>query len=221
MDSPSTHHGSQAEQGGLIARRQSRSPSPVAMLTRLEALRSGRLCCPCRHRSYGLLRLPLGAPPLRRITAYRFRRYRAPQVGSLRPSRRCRDGSLLFHDRLCNRSAPYTPAGSWALLFQGLHAFHGLRPRSTGSAPAWFLLPQGGLTTLQGSSSYGPVACSPPSEYFVMALRRSGLPFRRPSATGPLGRYPGRTSTGKSITASHDTHYRNPRRRCSCTEQGL
>ena len=38
-----------------------------------------------------------------------------------------------------------------------------------------------------------------------MTLRQSGLPFRRPPATGPLGRYPGRTFTGKPITASQDT----------------
>ena len=105
------------EHAGVIARRHSRSPSPFALHTRLEALCSGRLCCPRRRRSYGLLRLPLGSPPLHRIAAYRFRRYRAPQVGSPRPSRRCRDGSLLFRDRLCNRSAPFTPAGSWALRF--------------------------------------------------------------------------------------------------------
>ena len=34
-----------------------------------------------------------------------------------------------------------------------------------------------------------------------MALRQSGLPFRRPPATGPLGRYPDRTPTGKPSTA--------------------
>ncbi|HEX8935063.1 MAG TPA: hypothetical protein VF788_12905 [Pseudonocardiaceae bacterium] len=38
-----------------------------------------------------------------------------------------------------------------------------------------------------------------------MALRQSDLSFRRPPATGPLGRYPGRTLTGKSIAASR-TH---------------
>jgi hypothetical protein len=39
----------------------------------------------------------------------------------------------------------------------------------------------------------------------VVALRRSGLPFRRPPATGLLGHYPGRTLTGKSIAALQDT----------------
>jgi len=34
-----------------------------------------------------------------------------------------------------------------------------------------------------------------------MALRQSGLPFRRPPATGPLGRDPDRTPTGKPNTA--------------------
>ena len=147
---------------GVIARRHSRSRFPFALHTRLEALCSGGLCCPRRHRSYGLLRLPLGAPPLHRVAAYRFRCYRTPRVGSPRPSRRCRDGSLLFRDRLCNRSAPFTPTGSLALLFQVLHAVHGLRPGSTGSTPALSPLSQGGFTTLQVSSSYGPVACSPP-----------------------------------------------------------
>ena len=41
-----------------------------------------------------------------------------------------------------------------------------------------------------------------PQRDFVMTLRRSGLPFRRPPATGPLGHYPDRTHTGKSTTAS-------------------
>src|SRR5215469_13228484 len=40
---------------------------------------------------------------------------------------------------------------------------------------------------------------------FVVALPRSGLPFRRPPATGPLGRYPGRTLTGKPNAACQDT----------------
>jgi hypothetical protein len=40
---------------------------------------------------------------------------------------------------------------------------------------------------------------------FVMALRQSDLSFRRPSATEPLGRYPDRTLTGKSIAACQDT----------------
>src|SRR6195952_3448310 len=44
---------------------------------------------------------------------------------------------------------------------------------------------------------------------FVMALRQSDLSFRRPPATGPLGRYPGRTLTGKSIAASR-THQIDP-----------
>ncbi len=44
-----------------------------------------------------------------------------------------------------------------------------------------------------------------------MALRRSDLSFRRPPATGLLGHYPGRTHTGKSITAlSGHTLLQNP-----------
>ena len=50
---------------------------------------------------------------------------------------------------------------------------------------------------------------------FVMALQRSGLPFHWPPATGPLGRYPDRTSTGKSTAALQDTHYEQVRQRAS------
>jgi len=95
--------------------------------------------------TYGLLRLPLGAPPLRGAPAYRLRCYRALRVGSPQPSRRCRDGSLLFHDGLCDRSVPHRPAGSWVLRFQGLGTVHGLRPCGQGSAPACFPLSRGGL----------------------------------------------------------------------------
>ena len=45
---------------------------------------------------------------------------------------------------------------------------------------------------------------------FVMALRRSGLPFRRPPATGLLGHYPDRTFTGKPIAAWQDTLHQRP-----------
>ncbi len=70
-----------------IATRQSRSPFPDLTHTRLGALRSGGFCCP-RHHSYqyGPLRLPLGAPPFRRVAAYRLRGYRAPRGGNPRPS---------------------------------------------------------------------------------------------------------------------------------------
>jgi hypothetical protein len=48
---------------------------------------------------------------------------------------------------------------------------------------------------------------------FVMALRQSGFPSRRPPATGPLGCYPDRTSTGKSIAACQDTPHQPTRQR--------
>jgi hypothetical protein len=104
--------------------------------TRLEDLRYGGLCCPRRSSLLCLLRLPLGALPLHGCSAYRLRCYRAPQGGKLRPRCRCRDGSLLFHDGLCNRSDPNTPTGSWVPHFQALRTVHGLRPRSPGSTPA-------------------------------------------------------------------------------------
>ena len=40
-----------------------------------------------------------------------------------------------------------------------------------------------------------------PQRDFVVTLRRSGLPDRRPPATALLGHYAGRTLTGKFITA--------------------
>ena len=44
-----------------------------------------------------------------------------------------------------------------------------------------------------------------PRRGFVVALRRSGLPFRRPPATGLLGHYPDRTFTGKPNAACQGT----------------
>src|SRR6266436_3635972 len=49
-----------------------------------------------------------------------------------------------------------------------------------------------------------------------MTLRRSGLPFRRPPATGLLGHYPDRTFTGKPIAAWQDTRGVGPRRETAC-----
>lgn len=46
--------------------------------------------------------------------AYRFRCYRSTRGRHPPgPCCRCRDGSLLFHDGLCDRSAPITPTGLW------------------------------------------------------------------------------------------------------------
>jgi hypothetical protein len=66
--------------------------------------------------------------------------------------RRCADGSLLFHARLCARSAPLTPDGSSGLHNQDLHPFHGLRPIGRGSAPSPVRRKTAGsVTTLQDS----------------------------------------------------------------------
>jgi hypothetical protein len=88
---------------------------------------------------------------------------------------------------------------------QGLHTVHGLRPYLRGSAPVCLPLCGGGsrrgyriplVRTDHLLAAHGD---------FVRALRQSDLSFRRPPATGPLGRYPGRTLTGKPIAASR-TH---------------
>ena len=44
-----------------------------------------------------------------------------------------------------------------------------------------------------------------PQRDFVVTLRQSGLPYRRPPATALLGHYAGQTLTGKFITAG--PHY--------------
>jgi len=157
--------------------------------------------------------LPLWPPPTsaRRSTTSRGLRLEAsPLPGT--PGRQPgathaggRDGALLFSDGLSGRSAPTTPAGSWVLPLQALRTVPGLRPRGRGSAPArsclrrlvhdacaeFLIVRTDHLLVAQGD--------------FVMALRRSGLPSRRPPATGLLGHYPDRTSTGKS-TAACRTH---------------
>ena len=48
-----------------------------------------------------------------------------------------------------------------------------------------------------------------PQRDFVVTLRRSGLPYRRPPATALLGHYAGQTLTGKFITAFR-THTTEP-----------
>jgi len=115
------------------------------------------------------------------------------------------DGSLLFRDGLCARSAPHTPAGSWVLLLQVLRTVHGLRHQASGSAPACPLPEQGGGHGAAGFLVVRTVHSLGPQRAFVVALRRSDLSVRRPPATGLLGHYPDRTYTGKSITASQDT----------------
>src|SRR6266536_3246807 len=119
--------------------------------------------------------------------------------------RRGRDGSLLFSDGLCGRSAPTTPAGSWVLPLQALRTVPSLRPRGRGSAPA-----RSCLRRLVHDASTGFLIVRTDHWLvaqgdFVVALRRSGLPSRRPPATGLLGHYPDRTFTGKS-TAACRTH---------------
>ncbi len=134
--------------------------------------------------------------------AYRFRCYRSTR--RWRPSGRgcrCRDGSLLFHDGLCDRSAPTTPTGLWCCtskLFtpsvafaRAIRALHPHVSRSRGDeSRRGYRIPS--VRTDHLLAAHGD---------FVIALRQSDLSSRRPSATGPLGRYPGRTLTGKSIAA--------------------
>src|SRR6266545_3165087 len=118
---------------------------------------------------------------------------------------RGRDGSLLFSDGLCGRSAPTTPAGSWVLPLQALRTVPGLRPRGRGSAPARSCLRRLAYDASTGFLIVRTDHLLVAQGDFVMALRRPGLPSRRPPATGLLGHYPDRTFTGKS-TAAYRTH---------------
>jgi hypothetical protein len=67
--------------------------------------------------------------------------------------------------------------------------------------PLFPLASRGRLTTLQGSLDAADRLLARPQRDFVVTLRRSGLPSRRPPATALLGHYAGRTLTGKFITA--------------------
>ena len=71
-----------------LSKENSRHPWSTGTPTWLEALRSGRVMLSSTPpHYYGLLRLPLGAPPLRRPSTYRRRLFRAPPGGSRRPLR--------------------------------------------------------------------------------------------------------------------------------------
>src|SRR6266542_4245972 len=127
---------------------------------------------------------------------------------------RGRDGSLLFSDGLCGRSAPTTPAGSWVLPLQALRTVPGLRPRGRGSAPARSCLRRLSYYVCLGFLIVRTDHLFVAQGDFVMTLRRSGLPSRRPPATGLLGHYPDRTFTGKSTAAcrTHTATASSPRR---------
>jgi len=111
---------------------------------------------------YGLLRLPLGVPPLHGVTAYRLHVYQHRGLAPHGCVAWCRDGSLPFRDGLCDHSDPSTPTGSWVLHLQGLRTFHGLRPSNQDSAPVCPCPRRVILTTRQDSSSYGLITRSPP-----------------------------------------------------------
>ena len=187
-----------------MAVRQARSPFPTLTHTRLGALRSGGLCCPRHHRyQYGPLRLPLGARPFRRVTAYRLRGYRAPQDGSLRPYDAgaetdlscsvigCPTVPLPIPRRIHRRSTSkfFAPSMAFAHLRGARLPLFDPLTRVEPDEAAGFLIVRTSCLLA-------------PQRDFVVTLRRAGLPERRPPATGLLGHYPDRTLTGKSITAS-------------------
>ena len=186
---------------------------PLQSHTRLEAVRYDGCAVHADHRYYALLRLPLGAPPVPGC-AYRHRRYRQPQDGALRPRipvpRRiscsmldCVIVPLPLRRRVSGAAHPRSTHRPWPSP-QG----SGLRARHPHGSP----LTRGFVTTRIQDPLVRTDHLLAAQGDFVMALRQSGLPFRRPSATGPLGRYPDRTPTGKPTTASrtHTTELTNP-----------
>lgn len=111
--------------------------SPLVTHTWLQALRSDGLCCSVVHRYYALLRLPLGSPPLHRLAAYRFRRYRAPGRGAPQPCYAGAETDLSCSATDCAAIPPSLPRRVHRRCdLQGLRAVHGLRPVKRGSAPA-------------------------------------------------------------------------------------
>jgi hypothetical protein len=180
---------------------------PVVSHTRLQALRSGGFCCSAVHHYYDLLRLPLGAPPLHRPAAYRPRLYRQSRCGPTQPPQRGYSGAktdLSCSAMHCATIPPSIPGGyigaAHSKLFTPSMAFAAVKkarlPHCGRNEAARFLIVRTGCLLAAQSG-------------FVMALRRSGLPFRRPPATGLLGHYPDRTFTGKPIAAWQDTlHHR-------------
>src|SRR5947207_7384292 len=87
------------------------------------------------------------------LTGYTAGRSTAPQLVG-------RGGLPRFLRPPSDRSAPLTPRGSWALLFQALHAVHGLRRDTRGSAPPW---PPCGVAFTRRQDSLDatePISCS-------------------------------------------------------------
>lgn len=188
--------------------------------TRLEALRYDGLCCPRRS---SLVRPP--PTSARRSATSRAALIGFAVTGSTRAASPEAGDSGAETDLSCSVldcvivPLPLRRRVSGAA-FQGLHTVHGLHPGGLGSAPACSPLTRGFFTTrIQDSSRTDRSLARRPKGDFVMALRQSGLPFRRPPATGPLGRYPDRTPTGKPSTAFR-THTPSELLQCAAVHQG-
>lgn len=175
-----------------------------AHLARGPSLRPGYVV-PAIHATYGPRRLPLGAPPFRRVSAYRLRRYRAPRDGNPRPHHAGAETDLSCSmagyptvpipiprrvHRRCT-SKLFAPSIAFTHLRRARLPHLSCNAGEPDEAAGFLIVRTGWLLAPQGD--------------FVVALRRSGLPFRRPPATGLLGHYPDRTFTGESTAASQDT----------------
>jgi hypothetical protein len=96
--------------------------------------------------------------------AYRFRCYRSTRRRHPPgPCCRCRDGSLLFHDGLCDRSAPITPTGLWCCTSKVFTPSVAFAPICRARHPFVSRSHGVGHDAVTGFLSYGPTTCSPPT----------------------------------------------------------
>ena len=96
--------------------------------------------------------------------AYRFRCYRSTRRRHPPgPCCRCRDGSLLFHDGLCDRSAPITPTGLWCCTSKVFTPSVAFAPICRARHPHVSRYCGVGHDADTGFLAYGPITCSPPT----------------------------------------------------------
>jgi hypothetical protein len=104
----------------------------------------------------------LGAPPFRRVTAYRFRRYRPPRAGTRGHNTPVpRRISPVPWPTIQPFRSPY-PGGSIGAALPSSSRRRSPSPIFAGLGSRTCPATQASLTRRQDSSSYGPVGCSPP-----------------------------------------------------------
>jgi hypothetical protein len=142
--------------------------------------------------------------------AYRFRCYQSTRGRHPPgPCCRCRDGSLLFHDGLCDRFRSQYADGSLVLHIQGLHTVHGLRPYLPGSAPVCLPLCGVDHDAVTGFLSYGPTTCSPPTATLSWRFDSRISPSAGHQLRGRLAATPAGLSPASPSQLPGHTRYRH------------